>query len=105
VLKGYNSVRTFSVAQQEAFGERYRAEHKSQPPRQAAREPERFRVPKGYDERYDHFVNFFKAVRKERPVYEDAVFGYRAAAPALLCNESYRRGELIGWDPIKMKVV
>ena len=62
-------------------------------------------MPKGYDERYDHFVNFFKAVRKERPVYEDAVFGYRAAAPALLCNESYRQGRMIGWDPVRMKLV
>jgi hypothetical protein len=104
VLKGYNSVRTFSKAQQEALGERYRAEHPSGPARTQTREPEKFRVPKGYDERYDHFVNFFKAVRKEKTVYEDAVFGYRAAAPALLCNESYRRGELLGWDPVHMKM-
>jgi predicted dehydrogenase len=104
VLKGYNSVRTFSKAQQEAFAERYRAEHPSGPVRKETREPERFRVPKGYDERYDHFVNFFKAVRKDKPVYEDAVFGYRAAAPALLCNESYRRGEVLGWDPVHMKM-
>jgi predicted dehydrogenase len=104
VLKGYNSVRTFSKAQQEAFAERYRAEHPSGTARRQTREPEKFRVPKGYDERYDHLVNFFKAVRKERPVYEDAVFGYRAAAPALLCNESYRRGELLGWDPVNMRM-
>jgi hypothetical protein len=50
-------------------------------------------------------VNFVKAVRGERPVYEDAVFGYRAAAPALLCNESYRQGRIIGWDPVPMKTV
>jgi predicted dehydrogenase len=103
VLKGYNSVRTFSKAQQEAFGERYRAEHPARP-KAETREPEKYRVPKGYDERYDHFVNFFKAVRKEHRVYEDALFGFRAAAPALLCNESYRRGELIGWDPAHLKL-
>jgi predicted dehydrogenase len=104
VLKGYNSVRTFSKVQQAAFAERYLAEHPTQTARKATRkEPEKFTVPKGYDERYDHFVNFFKAVRKERPVYEDAVFGFRAAAPALLCNESYRQGRLIGWDPVGMK--
>jgi hypothetical protein len=62
-------------------------------------------VPKGYDERLDHFVNFFRAVREKRPVYEDAVFGFRAAAPALLCNDSYRQNRAIGWDPEAMKVV
>jgi predicted dehydrogenase len=105
VLKGYNSVRTFSSAQQKEFAERYLAEHPSPASRPKAPPPEKFAVPAGYDERYDHFVNFFKAVRGAQPVYEDAVFGYRAAAPALLCNESYRQGRIIGWDPILMKVV
>ena len=105
VLKGYNSVRTFSKAQQEAFAERYLAEHPTTTAKANSNEPEKFRVPKGYDERYDHLVNFFKAVRKAQSVYEDAVFGYRAAAPALLCNESYRDGKLIEWDPVHMKRV
>jgi predicted dehydrogenase len=108
VLKGYNSVRTFSNAQQEEFARRYRTVRPAgmtAPKPKSKPKEEKFTVPKGYDERYDHFVNFFKAVRKERPVYEDAVFGYRAAAPALLCNDSYRQGRLIGWDPVGMKTV
>jgi len=105
VLEGYNSVRTFSKAQQEAFGEKYLAEHPKTGPRTKSRESEKFVVPKGYDERYDHFVNFFKAVREGRKPYEDATFGFRAAAPALLCNESYRQGKVLGWDPVEMKVV
>ena len=36
---------------------------------------------------------------------EDAVFGYRAAAPALACNLSYYEKRPIGWDPAAMKVV
>ena len=56
-------------------------------------------MPKGYDERIDHMVNFFNSVRGGKPVYEDATFGYRAAAPALLCNESYRHKREIDWDP------
>jgi len=108
VLKGYNSVRTFSNAEQKAFAERYLAEHPSNGSSakagSSAREPEKFAVPKGYDERHDHFVNFFRSVREGRPVYEDAVFGYRAAAPALLCNDSYRQGRVIGWDPVAMKM-
>jgi predicted dehydrogenase len=104
VLRGYNSVRTFAEAEQKAFAERYRAENPEKP-KTKPREPETFTVPKGYDERYDHFVNFFKSVREGRPVYEDAVFGFRAAAPALLCNESYRQGRAIAWDPARMRVV
>jgi predicted dehydrogenase len=105
VLKGYNSVKTFSNAQQKAFADRLLAEHASPPGSRPNKQSEKFAVPKGYDERLDHLVNFFNAVRDRRPVYEDAVFGYRAAAPALLCNESYRRKRDFGWDPVAMRVV
>jgi hypothetical protein len=62
-------------------------------------------VSKDYDERFDHFVNFFNSVREKKPAYEDATFGFRAAAPALLCNESYRQKRGIDWDPVAMRVV
>jgi predicted dehydrogenase len=105
VLTGYNSVRTFSRAQQKILADQYAAEHPAAESIQSPRKPETFKVPKDYDERYDHLVNFFKSVRHGSPVYEDAVFGFRAAAPALLCNDSYRQGRVIGWDPLAMKVV
>jgi predicted dehydrogenase len=55
---------------------------------------------------HDHFSRFFNAVRgRETSVVEDAVFGYRAAAPALACNLSYYEKRAIGWDPVAMKVV
>jgi hypothetical protein len=55
---------------------------------------------------YDHFAHFFDAVRgRETAVVEDAIFGYRAAAPALACNLSYYEKRAIGWDPVAMKVV
>lgn len=55
---------------------------------------------------YDHFANFFAAVRGgSAPIVEDAVFGYRAAAPALACNLSYYEKRPIAWDPVAMKVV
>ncbi len=65
-----------------------------------------FAAEKGYKGGpYDHFVNFFTAIRTNGKVAEDAVFGYRAAAPALLCNDSYRQEAPIFWDPEKMMVV
>jgi len=54
---------------------------------------------------YDHFVNFFTAIRNGGKVTEDAVFGYRAAAPALLCIDSYNNDTAISWNPEKMQIV
>jgi predicted dehydrogenase len=51
---------------------------------------------------YDHMNNFFTAIRNNGKVTEDATFGYRAAAPALLCNDSYYKNEPMHWDPEKM---
>lgn len=65
-----------------------------------------FRAEKGYlGGPYDHFVNFFNAIREGGNVTEDAVFGYRAAAPALLCNDSYFNDKAIKWDPVKMQLI
>jgi predicted dehydrogenase len=65
-----------------------------------------FEAEKGYlGGPYDHFVNFFNAIRNGAQVAEDAVFGYRAAAPALLCNDSYNQDTAILWNPEKMQLV
>lgn len=53
---------------------------------------------------YDHFVNFFTAIRDGGKVTEDAVFGYRAAAPALLCNDSYNQDTAMLWNPENMQL-
>lgn len=54
---------------------------------------------------YDHLFNWVRAIRGGKPVVEDAVFGYRAAAPALLCNDSYYQEKAIKWDPNNMKLI
>mgnify|MGYP000601076710 CR=1 FL=1 len=43
----------------------------------------RFLPPRGYSDHADHFANWFDAIRTRKPVVEDAVFGLRAAGPAL----------------------
>ena len=63
-----------------------------------------FAAPDGYDDRLDHFRNFFASVRSRKPVVEDALYGLRAAAPSLLCNMSYDKGRPVGWDPETFKV-
>lgn len=63
-----------------------------------------FRTPPGYTEQYAHHANFIDAIRNKRPVIEDATFGLRAAAPALLSNTSYFEKKQVLWDPVAMKL-
>jgi predicted dehydrogenase len=64
-----------------------------------------YKAEQGYKgAHYDHFRNFFTAMRGGPPVVENAVFGFRAAAPALACNQSYYEKRAIRWDPVAMKV-
>ena len=61
--------------------------------------------PEGFDDHVAHFANFIDGVRTGKPVVEDAVFGFRAAAPCLACNDSYFQNKVIHWDGDKMKLV
>jgi predicted dehydrogenase len=64
-----------------------------------------YKVEEGYKgAHYDHFVNFFSAIRLKKSVVEDATFGFRAAAPALLCNDSQFENKVMNWDPLNMKL-
>jgi len=54
---------------------------------------------------FDHFYNFFQAIRGENKIVEDATFGFRAAGAALLANESYYTQKPVNWDPIKMQLI
>lgn len=54
---------------------------------------------------FDHFYNFFQAVRGKGPVIQDPTFGFRAAGAALLANESYYMGKPVQWDPEQMKLI
>lgn len=65
-----------------------------------------FKAEEGYKgAHYDHFYNFFSAIRNKKMANEDALFGFRAAAPALLCNDSYFQDKAIKWDPVNLKLV
>src|SRR5699024_9211001 len=79
---GY-SINTFPEAIQEEFLKEYR---KKYPEKYEVIGPseEEYSAPRGYDQNYDHFDNFFTAIRNKTKVVEDATFGVRAAAPALL---------------------
>jgi hypothetical protein len=54
---------------------------------------------------FDHHYNWIQAVRGGKSVIENPLFGYRAAAPALLCNDSYFQEKTIKWDPEKLTLI
>jgi len=101
---GY-TIDTFPKATQEQFLKEY---HDKYPPRKAIADSirpdsdEKFLPPRGYNDHLDHHRNFIAAVRSRKPVIEDAVFGFRAAGPALLSNVSYFEKRVCKWDPQTM---
>jgi predicted dehydrogenase len=101
---GY-TVSTFANAMQQQYIEEYR---KKYPIKHFSGEPpaevQKFAAPSGYSDSYDHFHNFFNAVKSRTPVVEDAVFGFRAAGAALLANVSVERGNVVHWNPDTMKI-
>ena len=101
---GYN-IDTFTQAMQEKFLEEYREKYPLTQPSAGYSAVEKFSVPDGYSDSYDHLKNFFAAIRSRQPVVEDAVFGFRAAGAALLSNLSYERGAAVRWDPDAMKLL
>ncbi|MFS4493233.1 Gfo/Idh/MocA family protein [Maribacter sp. 2308TA10-17] len=63
-------------------------------------------APKDYKGgHYDHFYNFFQAIRGKGNIVQDPTFGLRAAGAALLANESYYKKQPVNWDPKSMKLL
>ncbi len=101
---GYDSLFTFSKSMQSEMQKEYDANWTAAQRKRKTKADVLYKAPAGYDEHLDHFTNFFDAIRTGKPVVEDASFGFRAAAPALACNESYFSKQIIHWDPVNMKL-
>jgi predicted dehydrogenase len=104
-IGGWDSLFTYTEAEQKRLMEGYDKRF-SQADRQEPHFDEiTYRAPQGYNASNDHFANFMDAIRNGTKVVEDAEFGFRAAAPALACNDSYFQKKVIHWDPLSMKIV
>jgi len=96
---------TFSRAIRDQYMKEYREKYPLPKPSadaMRAQKDEEYLAPYGYSDWLDHHRNFLNAVRTRKPVVEDAVFGFRAAGPALLSNVSYFEQRVCLWDPEKM---
>ena len=102
---GYDSVFTFPKSLQTEMQKEYDAKWTDAQKKKLTKDDIVFKAPQGYSDHLDHFTNFFDSVRMGKPVVEDATFGFRAAAPALSCNESFFQKKIIKWDPVNMKLV
>jgi predicted dehydrogenase len=101
---GY-TISTFSNAVQEQYLRNYKQKHPPLKPSADSMRPassETFTPPAGYDAHRDHHRVFYEAVRSRKRPVEDAVFGFRAAGPALLSNVSYFDKKICRWDAERM---
>ena len=91
----------FAQAKAKESGQIVSDRKKIQPPKEMI-----YKVEDGYKgAHYDHHGYWLDAIRTGGTVVQDPVFGFRAAAPALLCNDSYYQNKFIDWDPVKMKLI
>ncbi|MFN7992234.1 MAG: Gfo/Idh/MocA family oxidoreductase [Bryobacteraceae bacterium] len=97
---GY-TIETFSKSVQEDFLREYHQKYPQTRPTADAMRPDkemRYAPPHGYDAHRDHHRVFYEAVRSRKRPVEDAVFGFRAAGPALLSNVSYFEKRPCRWN-------
>jgi predicted dehydrogenase len=103
-IGGWDSFETYPKAMQDELMKEYNAKYSADDRKENNLPPTNYRTPDGFDEHAEHFTNFFEGVRTGKPVVEDPVFGFRAAAPCLAANESYFQKKIVYWDPVNMKL-
>jgi predicted dehydrogenase len=104
---GY-TIGTFSKAIQEQFMRDYRQKYpliRTSADGIRPQSSQTFAPPPGYDAHREHHRAFYDAVRTRKRPVEDAVFGFRAAGPALLSNVSYFEKRICRWNSETMTAV
>jgi predicted dehydrogenase len=100
---GWDSFDTFTKAQQAEYEKWYLANHPPETPEMLQPEVE-YQAPEGYNADVDHHLSFYRGIRENTPIVEDALFSMRAAGPALAANKSVFEKKIVNWDPLKAVV-
>jgi predicted dehydrogenase len=103
-IGGYDALSTYPKAMQDALLADYNKKWTADERKRPTKPDIEYKNPQGFNEHLQHITNFFDSLRTGKPVVEDATFGFRAAAPALACNDSYFEKKIINWDPENMKL-
>ena len=101
---GWDSFNTFTEAQQKEYEQWYKAHYPPSKPEMTESDME-YKAPDNYDADFDHHMNFYKGIREKALIREDALFGMRAAGPALASNKSYFEKKIINWDPENARLI
>jgi hypothetical protein len=104
-IGGWDALDTYPKAMQEELLKKYNEKYSKADQTRPVKPGAKYTAPEGYDEHFEHFTNFFEGVRNGKPVVEDPVFGFRACAPCLACNDSYFQKKILNWDPVNMKLI
>jgi predicted dehydrogenase len=104
-IGGWDALDTYPKAMQEELLKKYNEKYPKEAQQRPVKPGAKYTAPEGYDEHIEHFANFFDGARNGKPVVEDPVFGFRACAPCLACNDSHFQKKIINWDPVNMKLV
>jgi predicted dehydrogenase len=98
---GY-TIGTFPQKLQDEFLKEYRQKYPERLDQVNESKVERFQAPRGYSDHRDHLRGFIECCRTAKTPYQDAVFGLRAAGPAVLSNVSLSEKRPVAWDPETM---
>jgi predicted dehydrogenase len=103
-IGGWDSLNTFTNDMQKKLLDSHHQKYAKEDQKAQELADITYVTPEGYSDHVAHLTNFIDSVRTGKPVVEDAVFGFRAAAPCLACNESYFQNKVIHWDGEKMQM-
>jgi len=99
---GWDSFETFSSGQQKEYAAWYKANFPEE--KEIPQETITWKAPENYNTNVDHHLVWYAGIREGKPIVEDALFGMRAAGPALLANKSLTEKRVIHWDPVNAKL-
>ena len=103
-IGGWDSLTTYPQTMQDELKKQYDQKWSAADQKKPEKPAIMYKTPEGFDSHVEHFANFFAGVREGKPVIEDPVVGFRAAAPCLAANDSYFQKKIINWDPVNMKL-
>ena len=103
-IGGWDSLSTYPQAMQDELMKRYNEKWTADDRKRTTKQALQYAAPPDNNDHVEHFANFFAGIRENKPVYEDPVVGFRAAAPCLAANDSYFQKKIIHWNPEKMQL-